>query len=97
MSAIVTADTDAEIAACFEVMQQLRPHLASAAAFMARVRVQQAQGYRLAALTDDRVVRAVAGYRHLESLFGPRVVRRRSGDRRDRAVPRPRCRVARVA
>jgi GNAT superfamily N-acetyltransferase len=56
------ASTDADIAACFPVMVQLRPRLA-AAEFVARIRAQMEQGYRLAALREDGVVRAVAGYR----------------------------------
>ncbi len=56
------ASTDADIAACFPVMVQLRPRLA-AGEFVARVRAQMEQGYRLAALREAGAVRAVAGYR----------------------------------
>lgn len=56
------ASTDADIAACFPVMVQLRPRLV-AGEFVARVRAQMEQGYRLAALREAGAVRAVAGYR----------------------------------
>lgn len=71
---ITIAETDAEVASCFEVMRQLRPHLTDADTFVARVRVQQANGYFLAALADDGVVRAVAGYRFIENLYSGRVL-----------------------
>jgi len=56
--------TDAEtIACCFAVMHELRPHLPDAATFVAQVQVQQAEGYRLAALEHDGEVVTVAGFR----------------------------------
>jgi ribosomal protein S18 acetylase RimI-like enzyme len=66
------ADSDAEIAACFAVMRELRPHLASADELVARIRRQQRESYRLLALWDgDRAV-ACAGYRVTENLVrGP--------------------------
>ena len=70
---IAIADTDEAIAGCHRVMQQLRPHI-SAEAFVPRVRVQQANGYILAALADDGAVRAVAGYRYIENLYSGRVL-----------------------
>ncbi|MCC7185802.1 MAG: GNAT family N-acetyltransferase [Acidobacteria bacterium] len=73
MIRINRAATDAEIAACFSVMHQLRPHL-QADAFVARVRVQEANGYHLASLMDDGVVRCVAGYRFIENLYSGRVL-----------------------
>lgn len=67
---ITVARTDAERAAAFDVMVQLRPHLAREE-FVPRVRRQEAQGFRLALLRDARrIVRAVAGYRIEERLFG---------------------------
>ncbi|MGE3344998.1 MAG: GNAT family N-acetyltransferase [Vicinamibacterales bacterium] len=68
------AETDSQIAACFDVMRQLRSHLTDTDAFVARVRVQQANGYMLAALRDDGIVRAVAGYRFIENLYSGRVL-----------------------
>jgi len=64
---IASPETDAEIAACFPVMVQLRPHVEKRA-FVDRVRAQMAGGYQLAALVDGHHVRAVAGYRIGENL-----------------------------
>ena len=58
---IFPAQTDSEIARCFAVMAQLRPHLV-APEFVRQV-------FHLAALEDDGVVRAVAGYRFQEKLL----------------------------
>ncbi len=54
--------SDAEIQACFAVMSALRPHL-KANEFIHTVRLQQAEGYRLACHRADGEVVAVAGYR----------------------------------
>jgi GNAT superfamily N-acetyltransferase len=65
---IQTADTDEQIAACYPVMRELRPHL-DANAFVGIVRDMQRDGYTLAFLTAaDRVV-AVAGFRTKRTLF----------------------------
>lgn len=61
------AETDAEIAACFPVMAQLRPHLEEGT-FVARVRRMADGGYGLAVLVEDGVVCAVAGHRFMEML-----------------------------
>lgn len=50
-------------------MRELRPKFERAQDFAAQVRRQQKQGYQIAFLEDDGEVRAVAGYRYLESLF----------------------------
>lgn len=66
------AESDAEIAACFPVMQMLRPHLTSAEELCTRVRRQSDAGYRLLAAWhgDDAV--GLAGYRPQETLVrGP--------------------------
>ena len=64
---IRTARSDREIAACFPIMSQLRPHV-ERASFVAQVRRQQAASYELVCLLQsDRIV-AVAGYRIGESL-----------------------------
>lgn len=62
------AATDAEILACHAVMSELRPHV-PIGEFVARVRRQEKDGYRLAYLAgeDGRPV-AAAGYRILENL-----------------------------
>jgi GNAT superfamily N-acetyltransferase len=68
---IQMAETDGEVAACHPVMFQLRPHI-PADTFVARVRVQEQNGYRLAFLEDEGVVRAVAGFRFVENLYSGR-------------------------
>lgn len=68
---IRAAETDADIARCFPVIHQLRPHLV-AADFVAQVRRMQTEGFHLALLEADGVVRAVAGYRFYEKLFSGR-------------------------
>jgi GNAT superfamily N-acetyltransferase len=68
---IALAETDADIARCFAVMQQLRPHLVEGE-FVARVRRMQGEGFRLAYLEAGGAVRAVAGYRCYEKLFSGR-------------------------
>ncbi len=65
---IAVAQTDDEIRDCHAVMSQLRPHHDDADAFVARVQLQREEGYHLAALRDDGVVRAVAGYRYGNNL-----------------------------
>jgi ribosomal protein S18 acetylase RimI-like enzyme len=67
-------DTDAEIAACFPVMRQLRPHLGSAAELVTRVRRQSEQGYRIVAAWRNDTPVALAGYRIEENLIHGRFV-----------------------
>ncbi len=63
------AATDADILACFDCMQELRPTI-ERDTFVARIRQMEKQGYRLAGVSaDDRIV-AVAGYRLMHTLFG---------------------------
>lgn len=62
------AETDAEVAACFAVMVLLRPKLADAQEFAARVARQRAAGYRLLAAWRDGAPLALAGYRVEENL-----------------------------
>ncbi|HEU5337832.1 MAG TPA: GNAT family N-acetyltransferase [Sulfuricaulis sp.] len=64
---IALAETEADIARCYPVMVELRPHL-KATEFTARVRKQQATGFHLAYLVEAGEVRAVAGFRYLETL-----------------------------
>jgi GNAT superfamily N-acetyltransferase len=65
---IALAETDPDIARCFAVMQQLRPHL-NEADFITRLRRMQREGFLLAFLEEAGAVRAVAGYRYYEKLF----------------------------
>jgi GNAT superfamily N-acetyltransferase len=69
---IAFAETPAEIAATWPVMHQLRPHL-DAEAYLAQVlRLQAEQSFKLARMTVDGSVVAVAGLRSGEWLHGGR-------------------------
>jgi len=71
---IEQAQSDEQIAATFDVMRQLRPHL-QREAYVPRVRAMMASdGYLLAALTDEGEVRAVAGYRYMHMLYCGRLL-----------------------
>lgn len=61
------ATNDTEIAACFPVLKELRPHLAKNE-FVCRIKHQQQSGYLLAFLGDPDCVVAVAGFRIGENL-----------------------------
>jgi GNAT superfamily N-acetyltransferase len=63
---LALAQTDEEIAACYPVMRELRPHLDSPA-FLAAVKRMKAEGYCLVCIADPDV-RAVAGFRKMEML-----------------------------
>ena len=89
MSEIVLrqAETDAEVAACFPVMAQLRPHLASAGELVARVARQRETGYCILAAWCDGKPIALTGYRvQVNLIYGiyvddlvTKADRRRSG------------------
>ena len=64
---IAHAESESDIARCFPVMSQLRPHIPEAD-FVSRIRRQQLAGYRLAYLEAESCIRAVAGYRIGECL-----------------------------
>lgn len=66
---IATAKTTPEIRKCYSVMRALRTHLTGEDEFVERVLRQQNEGYQLAFLETESKVRAVAGYRFLNSLF----------------------------
>jgi len=63
------AETPKDLGRCFPVMGELRTHITDEASFVERVLRQQKQGYQLAFLESEGEIRAVAGYRFLESLF----------------------------
>ena len=66
---IISAATDEQILQTRDVMLQLRPGVA-ADAYLATVRrMMQSDGYQLAAVVEQGVVRAVAGYRYMEMLY----------------------------
>jgi GNAT superfamily N-acetyltransferase len=73
MSIVRIATSDQDIARCFPVMRQLREHLVEGE-FVARVRLQENTGYRLALLEDRGDIRSVAGFRLLENLFSGRMM-----------------------
>lgn len=56
------AGTDKDIADCYSVMSELRPHVPESE-FVFRVRMQEKTGYRLAAGEDGGRIVAVAGFR----------------------------------
>lgn len=60
--------TDAEIADCYEVMAELRPHVPRER-FLPLVKSMHADGYRLACIREGGRVVAVAGYRISTNLF----------------------------
>ena len=64
---ICIATTDVDIAACYVVMRELRPHLVENE-FVPRVRRQEKAGYRLAFLAESAGVVAVAGFRLGDNL-----------------------------
>jgi GNAT superfamily N-acetyltransferase len=67
-------DTPDDWARAFDVMRQLRPHLADVTAFGAQLAQQHAQGYRLLAACDGRTVLGLAGYRTQTNLLYGRFV-----------------------
>lgn len=67
------AETEEAIAACFPVMQQLRLQLRESE-FLARVRLQEREGYRLAYAEHEGRPVAVAGFRILTYLLWGRTL-----------------------
>ena len=62
-------DHDRDLHACFPVMQELRPQLVDAQAFIQQVRRQAKQGYRLLAAMQNGRILGLAGYRLQENLL----------------------------
>lgn len=62
------ADREADVAQCFHLIRQLRPHLASENEFIERWRRQQADGYRLLVLWNAGRPVALAGFRVQDNL-----------------------------
>jgi len=63
------ATTDDDILAAWPVMRTLRPHLTEPHEYLARVRRQQGDGYRLLAAWADGAVVGLAGWRAQETLI----------------------------
>jgi GNAT superfamily N-acetyltransferase len=61
------AKTDTEIAACYPVLRELRPHITESE-FLSRVRAQEKGGYLLAFVQEASGPVAVAGFRIGENL-----------------------------
>lgn len=70
---VLHANTDAEISACFPVMNVLRPHL-DETTFLATIRRQAAQGYHLVFIRDADAIVSAAGFRILEFLAWGKVL-----------------------
>ena len=68
-SRIAIATTTKDILRCHPAMRELRPLFQNPEQFLERVQHQQKEGYQLAFVESEDEVRAVAGYRFLESLF----------------------------
>ncbi|MBR2817973.1 MAG: GNAT family N-acetyltransferase [Reyranella sp.] len=68
------AEADRDVEACFPLMQQLRPHLADGTELLARVRRQEAEGYRLLVAWRGDTAVGAAGYRFQENLIRGRFV-----------------------
>jgi GNAT superfamily N-acetyltransferase len=66
---IVAATTDGQILQTRDVMLQLRPGVAAEDYLETVRRMMASDGYRLAAVVERGVVRAVAGYRYMEMLY----------------------------
>ena len=74
MTSIAHAETDDQIAATFEVMRQLRPHL-ERVRYVPMIRgLMASDGLRLLALSVDGAVRAVTAYRIMDMLYCGRLV-----------------------
>jgi GNAT superfamily N-acetyltransferase len=63
------ADDATSVAACYPLMRQLRPHLASAEEFVERWQRQRPESYRILAAWDGERPLALAGYRFQENLL----------------------------
>jgi GNAT superfamily N-acetyltransferase len=68
-ASIVKAVTDEEIIQTRDVMLQLRPAVPVDAYLPSVRRMMASDGYRLAAVVEQGVVQAVAGYRFMEMLY----------------------------
>ncbi len=71
---IAIAESEHALRRCYEVMRELRPHIATVDEFLERVARQREQGYLVAYVEADGEVRGVAGYRYQEMLFHGRLL-----------------------
>ncbi|WP_250628168.1 GNAT family N-acetyltransferase [Pinirhizobacter soli] len=66
---IIHAETDEQIAATFDVVLQLRPHLERSNYVAMIRRLMASDGLKVLALLDEGEVRAVAAYRVMHMLY----------------------------
>lgn len=71
---IVIASTAEQIATTYDVMAQLRPHIARNEYLPFVQRMMANERFSLVAASDDGIVRAVAGYRIMEMLYCGRMM-----------------------
>ena len=72
--AVTVAKTDHEVQACWEVYQELRPHLSSAQDFLERYHRQAPESFRLAYVQDEaNVVVGAAGFRIMHTMAWGRI------------------------
>jgi GNAT superfamily N-acetyltransferase len=71
---IMEAVSDEQILATREVMRQLRPNIVIDEYLPIIKRMMTDDGYHLAALHADGIVRAVAGYRFMEMLYSGKIM-----------------------
>ncbi|AKC69527.1 GNAT family N-acetyltransferase [Pandoraea oxalativorans] len=62
-------ETPGAVHAAYPVMKELRPHLASAEAFVEQVEAQRKASYRLLGVFDGERLLGLAGYRHMTNLL----------------------------
>jgi GNAT superfamily N-acetyltransferase len=67
------ATTSDEIARCYPVMHQLRPTLLEGD-FVARIQLQQSEGYRLACLEHNGCIVSLAGFRIFSVIYSGRTL-----------------------
>jgi GNAT superfamily N-acetyltransferase len=73
MHQIRFAQSEKEIAACWEVVSTLRPHLEKDR-YVEQVKEMQQEGYQMLYLSEKDTVAAFAGYRNLHSLFASKFI-----------------------
>ena len=73
-TSIAHATTGEEIAATFEVMRQLRPHLEQGQYVDLIRSLMISDGLKLLAMSDEAKVRAVAAYRVMNMLYCGRII-----------------------
>ena len=71
---MVQLESAAQIASCYRVMQQLRPHLIDCQKFVDQVQRQLADGYSHASLCVQNQPCSLIGYRYLEFLAWGKVL-----------------------